>query len=220
VTRSILCGVDDSSHARLALRRAARLAEALGLRLVVAHVVQPPLPAPGIGLTARQLPAVPIDALLAAGEATLATLLDDEGIGDVERRVLLGFAADRLADLADDEAAELVVVGSRGRGAVKAALLGSVSTALIGVARCPVLVVPPHAEPPSDHPPRGTVSSTGTGAASGTTTTGHGALRASPPATIDGGRPVSVPRVPTTRRSARFRSASSTNRRTGLPESR
>lgn len=185
MTRSILCGVDDSGHARLALRRAARLAEALDLRLVVAHVVQPPLPAPGIGLTARQLPAVPIDALLAAGEATLATLLDDEGFGDVDRRVLLGFAADRLADLADDEAAELIVVGSRGRGAVKAALLGSVSTALIGVARCPVLVVPPHAEPPSDHPPR-----------------------------------VSVPRVPTTRRSARVRSASSTDRRTGLPESR
>lgn len=212
MTRSILCGVDGSPHARLALRQAARLAEALGARLVVAYVVQPPLPAPGIGLTARQLPAVPIDALLAAGEATLERILDEEGLDDVERRVLLGFPADRLADLADDEAAEVIVVGSRGRGAVKAAFLGSVSSALIGVARCPVLVVPPQTGQ--------RVSSGGTGAASGTITTGHGALRASPFATIDGGRPVSVPRVPTTRRSARFRSASSANRRTGFPESR
>ena len=39
--------------------------------------------------------------------------------------------------------AEMIVVGSRGRGAFKAAFLGSVSTSLIGVARCPVLVVPP-----------------------------------------------------------------------------
>jgi nucleotide-binding universal stress UspA family protein len=40
VTRSILCGVDGSPHARLALRQAARLAEALGARLVVAYVVR------------------------------------------------------------------------------------------------------------------------------------------------------------------------------------
>ena len=58
---------------------------------------------------------------------------------------MLGFPADRLADLADEEAAELVVVGSRGGGPLKAAFLGSVSTDLIAVARCPVLVVPPAA---------------------------------------------------------------------------
>jgi nucleotide-binding universal stress UspA family protein len=56
-----------------------------------------------------------------------------------------GYPAERLADLADEEGAELIVVGSRGRGAFKAAFLGSVSTSLIGVARCPVLVVPPGA---------------------------------------------------------------------------
>jgi nucleotide-binding universal stress UspA family protein len=39
----------------------------------------------------------------------------------------------------------MIVVGSRGRGAFKAAFLGSVSTSLIGVARCPILVVPPGA---------------------------------------------------------------------------
>ena len=39
----------------------------------------------------------------------------------------------------------MIVVGSRGRGAFKAAFLGSVSGELIGVARCPVLVVPPGA---------------------------------------------------------------------------
>ena len=51
--------------------------------------------------------------------------------------------AERLADLADEEDAELIVVGSRGRGAFTAAFLGSVSNSLIGVARCPVVVVPP-----------------------------------------------------------------------------
>jgi nucleotide-binding universal stress UspA family protein len=71
-----------------------------------------------------------------AGQANVET---------AERRVVSGFAAERLAELADEAAAELIVVGSRGRGGFKGAFLGSVSTSLIGVARCPVLVVPPGA---------------------------------------------------------------------------
>ena len=57
----------------------------------------------------------------------------------------VGQPAECLADLADEEGAELIVVGSRGRGAFKSAFLGSVSNALLGVARCPVLIVPPAA---------------------------------------------------------------------------
>jgi nucleotide-binding universal stress UspA family protein len=154
VTSSILCGVDGSQHARPALRHAAWLAEVLGVRLVAAHVVQPPLPSPRVGPTAGQLSTIPIDALLTAGDALLDEVLDEEGLDDVERRVMLGFPADRLADLADEEAARLIVVGSRGRGPVRAALLGSVSSDLIGVARRPVLVVPPRAAAPARRPTR------------------------------------------------------------------
>src|SRR3954447_26019757 len=64
------------------------------------------------------------------------------GIEQADRRVVVGYAAERLADLADEEGAEMIVVSSRGRGAFKSAFLGSVSTSLIGVARCPILVVP------------------------------------------------------------------------------
>ena len=142
-SRSIVCGVDGSRDGRLALRRAAQIAEQLGVPLVVAHVVQPPVSAPGLGPTARQLAGIPIDALLAAGEALVDRVLEEEHLADAKRRIVFGFPADRLADIADDEGAELLVVGSRGRGAFRAAFLGSVSTDVIGVARCPVLVVPP-----------------------------------------------------------------------------
>jgi nucleotide-binding universal stress UspA family protein len=140
---SIVCGVDDSREARVALRIAAGLAVLFDVRLVAAHVVRPPAPAPGIGLTARELMDVPAGALLASGDALLERILEEEQLPDAERRVVLGLPADRLADVADEEAAELIVVGSRGRGAFKAAFLGSLSTSLLAVARCPVLVVPP-----------------------------------------------------------------------------
>jgi nucleotide-binding universal stress UspA family protein len=146
---SILCGVDGSEHARLALRHAAQLASDLGVRLVVAHVVRPPLPAPGVGPVPRPLPTLPIDAVLASGEALLDDILESEALVDATPRVVVGFPGDRLAALADEEAADLIVVGSRGRGAMKAAFLGSVSTDVIGVARRPVLVVPARGASPA-----------------------------------------------------------------------
>jgi nucleotide-binding universal stress UspA family protein len=83
------------------------------------------------------------DADMEASEALLEHMVVAEAAVDgAEVRTMLGIPAERLAELADDEGADLIVVGSRGRGVFKAAFLGSVSNSLIGIARCPVLVVP------------------------------------------------------------------------------
>jgi nucleotide-binding universal stress UspA family protein len=140
---SIVCGVDGSTESRVALRVAAQLSGQLGLRLVVAHVAQAAVFTPAYA----SMPIVERPAVdeLHAGEELLDQLALDEGLTDASLRPLHGVPAERLADLADEEDAAFVVVGSRGRGAFKAAFLGSVSSDLIGVARCPVLVVPPGA---------------------------------------------------------------------------
>jgi nucleotide-binding universal stress UspA family protein len=149
--KSILCGVDGSADSQAALAVAARMADRLGARLVLANAVEyvhsPYATVGALGPTAAAQ--APMTATLGeqvrAGERLLETMAEQVGVERAERRVVTGFAAERLADLADEEDAELIVVGSRGRGAFKAAFLGSVSTSLIGVARCPVLVVPPGA---------------------------------------------------------------------------
>ena len=56
----------------------------------------------------------------------------------VDRIVVRGRAAERLLDLADR--AQLIVVGSRGRGTLAGALLGSTSQTLLTYALCPVVV--------------------------------------------------------------------------------
>jgi nucleotide-binding universal stress UspA family protein len=145
---SILCGVDGSPDSEVALGVARGLAKRLGARLVLANVVEP-IPGPsgtvgtiGFGNVARTAIPDELAERIRGAERLLEETAARLNLGTADRRVVAGFAAERLADLADEEAAELIVVGSRGRGAFKAAFLGSVSTSLIGVARCPVLVVP------------------------------------------------------------------------------
>jgi nucleotide-binding universal stress UspA family protein len=144
LTSSIVCGVDGSSDARAALHVAAHLSGQLGLRLVIAHVVQLTM---SRGLVAGRMPLMtaPSEAEMREGKELLERIMLAEKLGDADLRVAYGFPAECLADLADEEEAELIIVGSRGRGAFKAAFLGSVSNGLIGFARCPVLVVPPAA---------------------------------------------------------------------------
>lgn len=146
---SIVCGVDGSADSQAALEVAARLADRLELRLVVAHVAEPFfLPyaaATALGGMPGRYPAVEeAESRKEVAERLLEEVLVTVGV-DAERRAAVGVPAERLAEIADEVDAELIVVGSRGRGAFKAAFLGSVSNALVGVARCPVLVVPPGA---------------------------------------------------------------------------
>jgi nucleotide-binding universal stress UspA family protein len=150
MSAAVVCGVDGSADSHGALEVAARLADRLGLRLVVAHVAEPAYvpyaaAAPFGGMAGRYAVVEEMETQQEAAETLLEHVVGIAGVPDAERRALVGLPAERLADLADEEEAELIVVGSRGRGAFKAALLGSVSTSLVGVARCPVLIVPPGA---------------------------------------------------------------------------
>ena len=150
---SIVCGVDGSADSQAALGVAARLAERLEATLVLAHVAEVALvPSAALGgmgaaggIEPQPMTLATRDDQEEAGARLLEQIAAEHGLGDADRRVVVGFPAERLADLADDEDAELIVVGSRGRGRFKAAFLGSVSNSLVGVARCPVLIVPPGA---------------------------------------------------------------------------
>jgi nucleotide-binding universal stress UspA family protein len=144
---SIVCGVDGSADSRAALTVAAELANRLGTRLVLAHVAERThVPyggaAPFGGMAGSTAVRDEIDSEEQAARRLLEDVAVDAGLPDAEQRVAIGSPSEALADLADEENAELIVVGSRGRGAFKAAFLGSVSNSLVGVARCPVLIVP------------------------------------------------------------------------------
>jgi nucleotide-binding universal stress UspA family protein len=135
---SLVCGVDESDCSRGAARIAARLAGQLRLRLLLVHVGEASGPAGnGDAVTAVE----PADGRKA--QYLLSAVAVEEDLGPVEPRIEFGAPAERLVAVAESEDAELIVVGCRGRGALRAALLGSVSAKLIALAPCPVLIVPP-----------------------------------------------------------------------------
>lgn len=79
-------------------------------------------------------------ALLAEGQAIVertAAAIDADG---VETRVVEGPAGQVLCDLAAQVDATAIVIGSRGRGGFKRALLGSVSDYVVRNSPCPVVV--------------------------------------------------------------------------------
>jgi nucleotide-binding universal stress UspA family protein len=147
---SIVCGIDGSLDSRRALRVASTYAQELGAKLIVANVVAVPDPVvPSYSYAAMGRPGMPrpltsnrMEADLHGAKARLERIVAEAEVEGAELRTMLGLPAERLAELADEEEADLIVVGSRGRGAFRAAFLGSVSNSLIGIARCPVLVVP------------------------------------------------------------------------------
>ena len=138
----ITVGVDGSATGREALRFALSEADLRGstLRVVQAWTI-PPLTATGVGM-------IPVygrleDELSGAAADSLASDLDDVGATDsgveIERVVVRGDAAGALVHQSAD--ADLLVVGSRGRGALAGSFLGSVSRACLHHASCPVAVV-------------------------------------------------------------------------------
>ncbi|GAY07338.1 universal stress protein [Pseudonocardia sp. N23] len=133
----VVVGVDGSEKGEAALAFAFSEASARRLPLVAVHVwsdaMIDPLVAPAIDWTAL---AAEAEEVLGERLAGWAEKYPDVEVG---RRVVRDNAAATLVEMSIG--AHLVVVGSRGRGALRGALLGSVSQALLRHASCPVAVV-------------------------------------------------------------------------------
>ena len=64
-----------------------------------------------------------------------------------------------IADAASESKADLIMIGTHGRGIAATALLGSVAKGLLHVAPCPVLAIPPvHAPAVAKNPEMVTVA--------------------------------------------------------------
>lgn len=130
----IVVGVDGSPSSLRALRRAVELGTALGHP--VEAITTWAWPLTGIEfIPADWRPELDAETILA--EAVAETFPEGRPEG-LEARIEQGSAARVLIEAS--RGAHLIVVGSRGHGGFAGLLLGSVSSAVVTHARCPVLV--------------------------------------------------------------------------------
>lgn len=129
---AIVCGINDSAGAREALRVASALSVRFGARLVLAHVALG-YRTGGESLTTKQA--------RQGGKRLLEQAAREHNV-QVENRVEVGEPAETLAQIAAEEAATLIIVGSRRYGLLRPRLRRSVASELAASAPCPVVIVP------------------------------------------------------------------------------
>ncbi len=139
---TVVCGVDDSGHGRRALETAVELSERLGLRLVLAHAGGgiEPLAAAGDGAES-----VSMRASREGSARLLGRLATEYGVVDrAEMRSGAGDPATVIGRIAAEEAADLIVVGSRTRGRMRRGFESRLAEQLRSETPVPVLIAPPH----------------------------------------------------------------------------
>ena len=138
---TIICGVTDTDEGRQALATAVELSERLRLRLVLAHVVDGLGPSNG---RANGDESVTMKGDREGAARLLGQLAAEHAVVDsAERRVAVGDAPSLLGQIAAEEAADLIVVGSRTRGRLRRGLESRLAGQLETETPVPVLIAPP-----------------------------------------------------------------------------
>ena len=141
---SIVVGTDGSESAQEAVRQAVELAVRLGATLRIVSAYEP-VPAGRLREEAQQVPPdlqwminprEDVDATLRnAAEAAL------EGGVEAETYARQGDPADAILDVAEEQGADLIVVGNKGMTGARRFLLGSVPNRVSHHAPCSVLII-------------------------------------------------------------------------------
>ncbi|HEY9699756.1 MAG TPA: universal stress protein [Trichocoleus sp.] len=134
--KTVLFPIDTSRESREAADTVANVVKTYGSRLLLLSVVESPDEAEA-----------PIDRTMTSPEAiaelltTAKTLFQDQGIESevIERQ---GKPAFIICDVADEINADLIIMGCRGLGLTEEGSADSVTSRVINLSPCPVLIVP------------------------------------------------------------------------------
>jgi len=148
--RSIAVAIDGSDHAAEALLVAIDLARHYDARLTVLSIapITPAIMMPNEPMLPPVLPESTVPQFRSLVDAAVRQA-QAAGIRTVDGICEEGAPVDEILAFVGHHSTDLLVLGSRGLSVAKRFLLGSVSSALVNRAPCPVLVVRPTPTTPS-----------------------------------------------------------------------
>jgi nucleotide-binding universal stress UspA family protein len=135
--KRIIVAVDGSEASLHGARTALEIAKATKGEVTLVYVVSQPFLPTEVPFAVGQF----AEDAVKIGELMLEQTAQSLGEPGLRRVCLTGPAAEVLADLAESENADLIVVGSKGRGAVSRVLVGSTTDRVVHISKRPVLVV-------------------------------------------------------------------------------
>jgi nucleotide-binding universal stress UspA family protein len=138
---NVVWATDGSEYADRALEYAAQIAQNEGATLHSAHVIEKLAGGRASGHDAR----LDENEIAAKIKQQIAAVAAARGIETATHVKVgkTGEAAQRIAEIATEAGADLIVVGTRGHSAIEGLMLGSVTQHLLRLTPCPVLAVPP-----------------------------------------------------------------------------
>ena len=134
--RSILVPTDFSDSADAALEYAVGLAQRFGATVELLHVAEPPR------VMAPEMVGSVLEGEIETADELMAQRLSDlnrRGVHGVDGRVVVGAAVEVI--LREAARADLIVMGTHGRGSLASLVLGSVAATVSRRAAAPVLIV-------------------------------------------------------------------------------
>ena len=141
--KKIVCALDLSEQSKQVAEYAIMLSKATGASIVAVYA------APTLTqYTGFHVPPNTIDnfvgEIVSGAERSMAEFVAENFQGvDARGVVVVGYAAEEILALAENENADLIVMGTRGRKGIDLILFGSVAEKVVKNAKCPVLTIRP-----------------------------------------------------------------------------
>lgn len=144
--KNILVPTDGSNHAKKAIDYASDLASKYGATVHLMHVIPQSEIPEGLDryMEVERIEAPREEVLKKIGDGIIKAGLTEaraRGVKDVKSSVVIGDPAEKIVEFAKENGVDMIIIGSRGLGAMKGILLGSVSSKVCHVAECTCVTV-------------------------------------------------------------------------------
>lgn len=145
--KKILCAVDFSDHSPKLADYAKTLARCTGAKLLCVYVAPSLSQYVGFHVPPSSIESF-VGEIVAGADTSMKAYLDEHFAGaNVEGKVLVGYPAEEILNLAEDENADLIIMGTHGRTGIDRILFGSVAEKVVKSSVCPVLTIRPEPHP-------------------------------------------------------------------------
>jgi len=146
--KKILCAVDFSDQSPKLADYAKTLARCTGAKLLCVYVAPSLSQYVGFHVPPSSIESF-VGEIVAGADTSMQTYLETHFAGaDAEGKVLVGYPAEEILNMAEDENVDLIIMGTHGRTGIDRILFGSVAEKVVKSSTCPVLTIRP--EPSSD----------------------------------------------------------------------